>query len=133
VIKDVAFFCYPVASIPASRRFYEEVLGLKLEHNFQDQWLEYDINGSTLAITTKDNEHTPGLTGGIIAFEVDDLDASVARLREGHASLPLRGHHRPGRQRDHHPQTQGLSVAAGCSLRPHAYPFLSLCPRSEHA
>jgi len=82
MIKDVAFFCYPVASLPAARRFYEDVLGLKLEHNFQDQWLEYGINGVTLAITTKDNEHTPGLTGGIIAFEVDDLDAFAARLRE---------------------------------------------------
>lgn len=82
MIKEIAFFCYPVADIPAARRFYEDVLGLKLEQNFQDQWIEYGVNGATLAITTKDDEHTPGLTGGMVAFEVDDLDAFVARLRE---------------------------------------------------
>jgi predicted enzyme related to lactoylglutathione lyase len=80
VIKGVAFFCYPVSNMPAARRFYEEILGLKLAHNFADQWLEYDINGVTLAITTMDKEHTPGLTGGVIAFEVNDLDACVASL-----------------------------------------------------
>jgi catechol 2,3-dioxygenase-like lactoylglutathione lyase family enzyme len=82
MITDVAFFCYPVPDVPTARRFYEEVLGLKVEHNFQDQWIEYGVNGATLAITTKDNEHTPGLTGGVIAFEVDDLDAFIARLRQ---------------------------------------------------
>jgi len=82
MITEVAFFCYPVSSIPAARRFYEEVLGLKLEHNFADQWLEYGISGTTLAITSMDQEHTPGVKGGVIAFEVDDLDAFVARLRE---------------------------------------------------
>ena len=82
MIKEIAFFCYPVADIPAARRFYEGVLGLKLEQNFQDQWIEYGVNGATLAITTKDDEHTPGLTGGMVAFEVDDLDAFVTRLRE---------------------------------------------------
>jgi predicted enzyme related to lactoylglutathione lyase len=82
MITEVAFFCYPVSRIPAARRFYEEVLGLKLEHNFADQWLEYGIGGSTLAITSMDKEHASGMKGGIIAFEVDDLDAFVARLRE---------------------------------------------------
>ena len=60
---------------------------MKLEHNFGDQWLEYDINGATLAITTMDKEHAPGLLGGVIAFEVDDLDAFVARLREKQAKF----------------------------------------------
>jgi predicted enzyme related to lactoylglutathione lyase len=82
MITDVAFFCYPVSSIPAARCFYEEVLGLKLEHNFGDQWLEYDIHGTTLAITTMDKEHTPGLKAGVLAFEVDDLDKFVAQLKE---------------------------------------------------
>jgi predicted enzyme related to lactoylglutathione lyase len=82
MITEVAFFCYPVANIPAARQFYENVLGLKLEHSFQDQWLEYGINGTTLAITTMDEAHKPGLTGAVIAFEVDDLDAFISNLRE---------------------------------------------------
>ena len=81
MVTEVAFFCYPVSNIPAARGFYEEVLGLKLAHNFADQWLEYDINGSTLAIATMDQAHTPGAKGGVIALEVDDLDEFVAHLR----------------------------------------------------
>ena len=87
MVTEVAFFCYPVSSIPAARRFYEEVLGLRLAHNFADQWLEYDINGSTLAITTLDPGHTPGLKGGIIGLEVDDLDEFVEHLKRKQAGL----------------------------------------------
>jgi catechol 2,3-dioxygenase-like lactoylglutathione lyase family enzyme len=82
MIREVAFFCYPVADVPQARRFYEDILGLKLAHNFRDEWLEYDISGTTLAITSPDATHKPGLTGGVMAFEVDDLDAFVARLKE---------------------------------------------------
>ena len=82
MILDLAFFCYPVADVPRARRFYEEILGLKLEHNFGDQWLEYNISGTTFAITSMDTTHKPGLKGGLVAFEVDDLDAFVAQLKE---------------------------------------------------
>jgi predicted enzyme related to lactoylglutathione lyase len=88
VIKFVAFFAYPVAEMERSRRFYEKTLGLTLSHNFQDKWTEYDISGSTLAITTMAEDYcgrgfSPGAKGGFIALEVDDLDSWVSRLREG--------------------------------------------------
>jgi catechol 2,3-dioxygenase-like lactoylglutathione lyase family enzyme len=81
MIKEIAFIVYPVADMTRARRFYEETLGLKLETNWEDQWIEYDIRGSTFAISTMDEKHRPGSNGGLIAFEVDDFDAEVARLK----------------------------------------------------
>jgi predicted enzyme related to lactoylglutathione lyase len=82
MITSIAFFVYPVRDIAGARRFYEGTLGLKLENNFRDEWIEYDVNGSTFAITTMDMTHVPGANGGAIAFEVTDLDSFVGRLKE---------------------------------------------------
>ena len=37
--------------------------------------------GGTFAITAVDIGHKPGAPGGLLAFEVDNLDAEVARLK----------------------------------------------------
>ncbi len=81
MIKHVAFFTYPVSNMKRSRSFYEGILGLRLSQNFRDVWIEYDISGSTLAITTMIQDLTPGARGGFIALEVDDLDSRGARLK----------------------------------------------------
>jgi predicted enzyme related to lactoylglutathione lyase len=81
MINSVAFFVYPVRDIARSREFYEQVLGLKVETNFGDKWIEYDVAGTTFAITSMDIAHQPGAKGGAVAFEVDDLDAEIARLK----------------------------------------------------
>jgi predicted enzyme related to lactoylglutathione lyase len=82
MITEIAFFVYPVSRMARARKFYEDTLGLKLESNWQNKWVEYDIAGATFAITTMEKEHKAGLRGGIISFEVDDLDAEVERLRK---------------------------------------------------
>jgi predicted enzyme related to lactoylglutathione lyase len=84
MIQSIAFFAYPVTDMVRARRFYEELLLLKLETNFHDQWIEYDIGGGTFAITSADINHQPGAPGGLVAFEVDDLDAEVQRLKALH-------------------------------------------------
>ena len=81
MIKQLAFCLYPVSDIPKARHFYENVLGLKLSHNFQDQWLEYDIDGFTLAVCTADQEHPPGKHGPVIALEVLDINKMVIQLK----------------------------------------------------
>ena len=80
MIKQVAFFVYPVTNMERSRQFYEELLGLKYSGSFMDQghWVEYDIHGVTLAIS--DKLPAPSGNGGGIAFEVDDLDDVYNRL-----------------------------------------------------
>ena len=81
MIQAIAFFVYPVADVKRARDFYERVLGLKAESTFNDEWIEYDVAGTTFAITAMDDRHKPGAQGAVVAFEVADLDASVARLK----------------------------------------------------
>jgi len=81
MIQSIAFVVYPVADMKRARDFYERVLGLKVESNFGDEWVEYDIAGTTFAITTMDANHKPAAKGGVVAFEVEDLGAAIARLK----------------------------------------------------
>ena len=83
VIKEIAFVVYPVSDVPRARRFYEATLGLKLDNNWEDKWVEYDVNGVAFAITSWLPDNQPGAPGGNIAFEVDDLDATVQSLKTG--------------------------------------------------
>ena len=81
MITESACFTYPVSDMARARQFYEDVLGLRLETDFRGEWLEYGIGSGTFAITTMDLQHKPGVKGGIIAFEVDDLDQTLAHLK----------------------------------------------------
>jgi predicted enzyme related to lactoylglutathione lyase len=81
MIKSIAFTVYPVTDVPRARKFYESVLGLKMGMNFNDVWVEYDIAGGTLAITNMMTGSKPGGTGAHISFEVDDIEASVKKLK----------------------------------------------------
>jgi predicted enzyme related to lactoylglutathione lyase len=81
MIQSIAFFAYPVADIKSARDFYERVLGFRAESNFNGEWIEYEIAGTTFAITTMDSNHRPGGNGGIVAFEVENLAAAIARLK----------------------------------------------------
>jgi catechol 2,3-dioxygenase-like lactoylglutathione lyase family enzyme len=87
MITSLAFVVYPVSDIVAARKFYEEILGLRLTHEFGGEWFEYDLGDTTFAITSTDADHAVPVRSGLAAFEVDDLNAEVARL-EGMA-IPL--------------------------------------------
>jgi|WetSurMetagenome_2_1015567.scaffolds.fasta_scaffold83524_2 predicted enzyme related to lactoylglutathione lyase len=82
MIKEIAFVAYPVSDMKRARHFYEQVLGLKLEYNYQEEWIEYAVGAGTFAITTMDVQHPPGRRGAIIAFEVDNLDATLQSLQK---------------------------------------------------
>jgi predicted enzyme related to lactoylglutathione lyase len=82
MITSMAFTVYPVRDMARSRRFYESVLGLTVGYALMDTWVEYDVGGSTFAITTTDMGHSPGAKGAVVAFETADLDAFVKSLKE---------------------------------------------------
>jgi predicted enzyme related to lactoylglutathione lyase len=82
MITSIAFTVYPVSDIGRARKFYEEVLGLRLDQNFGGQWIEYDIGGQTFAITTMLEENKPGAKGAGVGFEVNDFDRTIADLRK---------------------------------------------------
>src|SRR5574340_210200 len=82
MITSMAFTVYPVSDMARARAFYEHVLGLHVTDNYRDVWVEYDVGGSTFAITTTDMGHVPGTKGAVVAFEVSDFDAFVQRIKE---------------------------------------------------
>ncbi|TBR19647.1 VOC family protein [bacterium] len=83
MIKHIAFTMYPVVDMARARKFYEEDLGLALTKNFNDAWVEYHLENGCFAITTMAEGVKPSLrAGGSIAFEVDDLDATLKRLKD---------------------------------------------------
>lgn len=84
MIKHIAFTMYPVTDMARARRFYEDTLGLRLSrreaHEFD--WVEYDLDGGTFALTNvKDGGRPSAEAGGSIAFEVQNVDQIVEQLR----------------------------------------------------
>jgi predicted enzyme related to lactoylglutathione lyase len=81
LFKNVAFVGCPVSNVKNSRTFYEDVLGLAVTANWNDQWVEYDIGDGTLAILAADEKHKAGAHGVFIGIEVVDFDAVLAHLK----------------------------------------------------
>ena len=87
MIKSIAFLVYQVSDVTRARQFYEDTLGLKLESAFRDRWLEYNLDGATFALAAWGEGRVAGAQGGTVAFEVDDLDATLKALREKNVRL----------------------------------------------
>src|SRR3954470_22860525 len=81
MITSIAFIVYHVTDMPRARRFYEGDLGLGVETNIREEWIEYGIAGATFAITTMMGQGVGG-KGAEVAFEVEDLDAFTERLKQ---------------------------------------------------
>jgi catechol 2,3-dioxygenase-like lactoylglutathione lyase family enzyme len=83
MLKKIAFVTYPVKNVARAREFYENRLGLRLglHGNHGDKWwIEYDLpGGGCLALSNFEGESSAS-AGGRVAFEVDDLDALMAKL-----------------------------------------------------
>ena len=85
MLKKVAFTVYPVTDVDRARSFYEDVLGLEVGANGGHEgkfWVEYDLpGGGCLAISNATPDAPSASSGGTIAFEVEDLDDLVSRLK----------------------------------------------------
>lgn len=83
-IRKIAFVTYPVKDVTRARDFYEGKLGLVIgmNGNHGDKWwVEYDLpGGGCLALSNFEGEPSAS-AGGTVAFEVDDLDATIADLK----------------------------------------------------
>ena len=92
-IVEIAFTGYPVTDIKRARAFYEDVLKLESTRNFGDEhraWIEYDLGPSTFAISNMSSEDwKPSNDGPAIAFEVEDFDSAIARLRDHNVRFAL--------------------------------------------
>jgi predicted enzyme related to lactoylglutathione lyase len=82
-IKEIGFVAIPVTDIPRARKFYEEVLGLKVSSEMMSgKWIEYAIGDDTLAIANVSDTWKPSDQGTGAALEVEDFDAAVGRLKD---------------------------------------------------
>ena len=97
MLEKVAFTVYPVTDAARARAFYEDTLGLKRgSHSSNGVWTEYDLPGGGCFALFKGQEMQPSSTaGGTIAFEVDDLDAELARLEAKGITIKERLIHSP--------------------------------------
>jgi predicted enzyme related to lactoylglutathione lyase len=84
MIRHIAFTLYPVTDMARARRFYEETLDLRLTRREarEFEWVEYDLDGGTFALTNLTEGGAPSAdAGGSIAFEVQNVDETVEQLR----------------------------------------------------
>lgn len=92
MIKKIAFTMYPVLDMIRARYFYEQTLGLTVGNVIAEgAWVEYDLpQGGCLALTTLATGVVPNENaGGSIAFEVDDIDRLMARLKDMGVAVKL--------------------------------------------
>jgi len=84
MLKKVAFTMLPVKDTRRARAFYERTLGLRVgSHSDNGVWTEYDLpGGGCVALFNHPDPKSAAAPGGAsIAFEVEDLDVLVARLK----------------------------------------------------
>jgi len=82
-IKAIGFVGIPVTDLKRARSFYEEVLGLKVsEEMMGGKWIEYAVGDNTLAIANVGDHWTPSNQGTGAAFEVEDFDEAIERLKD---------------------------------------------------
>lgn len=92
MLKKVAFTMYPVENLKRAMDFYKNNLGLipsKVSAN--GNWIEYDLpHGGCFAITTLAEGLKPSsVSGGSIAFEVDNLDMLTQQLKDNGVAFKL--------------------------------------------
>ena len=82
MITEIAFAGTPVTEIKRARAFYEGLLGLKpTMESAGGMWVEYDIGAATFGIGCYGEVWKPSPEGTCVAFEVDNLDAEISRLK----------------------------------------------------
>lgn len=87
-IKAIGFVAIPVTDVKRARSFYEDVLGLNVsEEMMGGKWIEYSVGEDTLAIANVGDTWTPSDQGTAAAFEVEDFDDAINRLKDRHVSF----------------------------------------------
>ncbi|HEY5893883.1 MAG TPA: VOC family protein [Chthoniobacterales bacterium] len=91
-VIEIAFTVYAVTDLKRSRLFYENVLGLTASSEFGDEasgWVEYEIGPHTLALGAGSPKFKPSPNGGAVAFEVEDFDVAIEKLKASGVSFSI--------------------------------------------
>src|SRR3982750_1237336 len=89
MIKEVAFIAIAVSDKERARKFYQETLELKPTRTQMDgAWVEYDLGETTIGVGCHP-AWQPSRDGTTVAFEVDDMDAAIDKLRSSGVSFDI--------------------------------------------
>src|SRR5438477_3175304 len=89
MIKEVAFVAIAVSDAERARKFYQETLELKPTTTaMEGNWVEYDLGPTTIGVGCHP-DWKPSREGTSVAFEVDDIDGTVDKLKGRGVSLGL--------------------------------------------
>ena len=81
MIKEVAFVAIAVTDKERARKFYAETLELgEGTVSAEGAWVEYELGALTIGVGSHP-AWQPSRDGTSIAFEVDDIDAAIAKLK----------------------------------------------------
>ena len=81
MITEVAFVAIAVSDKERARKFYQETLELKPARTQMDgAWIEYDLGATTIGVGCHP-AWPPSRDGTTVAFEVDNLDETVGKLK----------------------------------------------------
>src|SRR5512138_779078 len=98
-IIDIAFFAYAVTDLKKARAFYEGVLNLKPNSEFNGStnpnWVEYDIGSATLGIGCALGMWDPSPKGASAALEVDDFEQALATVKAKQVPVVMGPHEFP--------------------------------------
>jgi predicted enzyme related to lactoylglutathione lyase len=82
MIKEVAFVAIAVSDAERARKFYQETLELKpTTTGMGGAWVEYDLGATTIGVGCHPS-WKPSRDGTTVAFEVEDMDATIVTLME---------------------------------------------------
>ena len=88
-IKSIGFITYPVKDMARTKKFYEEIFELAPNPEFDssgDTWAEYLIGDSALSLGKMDGWEPSG-QGPVLAFEVEDFDAMMEKLKDADVKI----------------------------------------------
>lgn len=98
-INEIAFIAYAVSDMKKARPFYEGVLGLKPNSDFDGSgnpnWVEYQIGSGTLGIGCAPGMWDPSTKGASAALEVEDFEQALATLKEKQVQIVMGPHDFP--------------------------------------
>ncbi len=78
-IGPIDYVYFWTSDMDRAVKFYGQVLGLRLVHQDQSKWAEFDAGPLRLALHAAVEDRAPE-PGGTVVFRVDDLDAARAKI-----------------------------------------------------
>jgi len=98
-ITDIAFIAYAVSDMKKSRAFYEGVLNLKPNSEFDGSgnpsWVEYDIGSATLGIGCAPGMWEPSTKGASAALKTENFEQALATVKAQNISIVMGPHEFP--------------------------------------